>query len=90
MKTRLYMLLFTVLAIGLTLYEWYAFRSGQLYSPAAAVAGPLGVMLFGAFTFFPTLARKATPEEKVKRTIQTVVPLAGLALGFLNLYVMTH
>lgn len=90
MKQRLLFWGFALLGTGLTVYEWHAIRSGNLYSPMAAVFGPLCAILFGAVGMFPSLAGKPAPEEKIKKALQGVILLLGLALGLFNWFAMTH
>jgi hypothetical protein len=90
MSRRLYFLLFALLGIGLTAYEWHAARSGNLYSPVASVFGPAFAIIFGALALFPSLGGTAGPEEKGKRNAQGILLLFGLAAGIFIWYVMTH
>lgn len=89
-QSRLVFWFFALLGTGMTLYEWHAVRSANLYSPMAAVFGPWFAILFGALGLFPGLAGPVGPEEKSKRNVQGIILLFGLAVGLLNWYAMTH
>ncbi len=48
MKQRAIFWLFALVGTGMTVYEWHAVRSANLYSPMAAVFGAWAVIVFGA------------------------------------------
>jgi hypothetical protein len=90
MKQRAIFWLFALVGTGMTVYEWHAVRSANLYSPTAAVFGPWAAIVFGALGLFPSLAGEAGPERQIKRNVQAIVLLLGLSVGLLNWYAMTH
>ena len=90
MNRRLLLLLFALLCLGATLYNWHIIRLEHRYYPKLAVFAPCGAILFGAASLLPNLACPVAPAEKTRKYLQGAVLLLGLAAGLINWYAMAQ
>jgi protein-S-isoprenylcysteine O-methyltransferase Ste14 len=83
---------FILLAVGLgiTVFDWYLFKSQQGYSVKMAVAGPCLTVMGLVGLPFPQALEKDSTDDAVGKIARVAGIGLGLAAGALNWYFLAH